>query len=68
MQSEESDWCPKNGILGMTTENLKGFLMLTLQLISKYYDIKLFRKTEKNKTGVEFFGRDSLNSLSKSHE
>lgn len=39
--------------------------MLTLQLISKSYDIQLLRKIERNKIGVEIFGTESLSSLPK---
>lgn len=41
--------------LGITARNLKGFLMLMLQLVSKSYDIELFRKIEGNKVRVETF-------------
>lgn len=51
--------------LGITAGNLKGFLMLMLQLISKSYDIELFRKIEGNKIRVNFFVTESPNSLSK---
>lgn len=65
MQSEDGDWCLKNDILGITTGNLKGFLMLMLQLIINSYDIYLSRKIQGDKTGVDFFGTEPLNSLSK---